>query len=450
MKNNVDFVNGEILRPLIWFTIPIFFTMLLQLLYGAVDVFIVGRFCEASSVSAISTGSQLVITLIFVSGDLIMGTAILLGQKLGANDEKAAGKVLGSTIFLFGIMGLVITIFLPIFARQFAMLMNAPYEALDETILYARISGLGGVFLVAFNAFGGIFRGIGDSKTPLMAVGISTIINILGDLILVGYYGKGAAGAAVATVFAQGISVIISLYVVRKKGFPFAFNKKDIRFNKVYIMDILRLGIPLALQSGLVNMSFLVIIAIINNLGVLASAGVGITERLCTFLMLIQISFSRSVATFTAYNAGAYKYDRAKKAMIYGALISLGFSVIIASFSFFKGDILVGLFTKDPLVIEAGWEYLKSYSIDVVFTGFLFCFIGHLNGLGRTKFTMIQGIAGAFAIRIPFSYGMSILMPESLFLIGLATPMATFFQCGLCLYYIVRMNKKIKKGIPSL
>jgi putative MATE family efflux protein len=263
------------------------------------------------------------------------------------------------------------------------------------------------------------------------------VLNILGDFILVAVFNMGAIGAAIATVFAQAMSVALSLLIIRKRNLPFDFSRKYIRPDTKHIKSILRLGTPIALQDLLVSISFLVILAIVNSLGLNESAGIGVAEKVCAFIMLIPSAFMQAMSAFVAQNMGAAKYDRAKKALWCGIISSLTVGIIVGYFSFFHGDILAAIFTKDALIIAPATEYLKAYAIDCVFTSFLFCFMGYFNGCGNTTFVMIQGIIGGICVRLPVSWVMSKIIPVSLFKIGLATPIASFVQILLCLGFFV-------------
>ena len=305
--------------------------------------------------------------------------------------------------------------------------------------------GAGLCFITAYNVFGSIFRGMGDSKTPLMTVAIACAVNVAGDYLLVAVLGLGALGAAIATVAAQGISVLVSLLVVSRRGLPFPFSLKDIGLHKARSLRILRLGSPVALQDGLVSISFLVILAIVNSLGLVASAGVGVAEKLCGFIMLVPSAFSQSVTTFVAQNVGAGRLDRARRGLGQGILASLCFGLVIGWFSFFHGVVLTGFFNSDPVIAAAGAEYLKAYAIDCLLTAFLFPFLGYFNGRGNTGFVMLQGLAGAFGIRIPVSFLMSQVTPVSLFRVGLATPCSTLVQILLCGGYFFWLRSRDKK-----
>ena len=446
MTKTNNFTEGRIFLPLIKFAIPVLFALFLQALYGAVDLLIVGQFGGENAevyVSAVSTGSQLMHTVTIVITSLAMGLTVFVGRKIGARQNEEAGKIIGSGIFLFAVIGLAVTVVMVLAATPLADIMKAPKEAFSDTVKYIVICSLGAVFIVAYNLEGSIFRGIGDSKIPLITVAIACVLNIFGDLLLVAVLHMGAAGAAIATVFAQAVSVLLSLVVIRHRSLPFDFSLKYIRPNAAYIKEIIRIGTPIALQELLVGISFLVIIAIVNNIGLTESAGIGVAEKMCGFIMLIPSSFMQSMSAFVAQNIGADKPDRAKKALLCGIVSSLVAGIVIGAFSFFKGDILAGIFAKDTDVILSAWDYLKAYAIDCLLTAFLFCFIGYFNGCSCTTFVMLQGMIGAFGVRLPLCWLIS-RFTKSLFLIGLATPSSTVIQICLCFIYLFILTKRQK------
>jgi putative MATE family efflux protein len=449
-----NFTEGKIFSPLIRFAIPVLLALFLQAMYGAVDLLIVGQFGGDNAdvfVSAVSTGSQIMMTLTIVITGLAMGLTVYVGERIGAGERKEAGKIIGSGISLFAIISLIVTVVMVLSASPLTKIMHAPAEAFENTVLYVTICSAGTFFIVAYNLVGSIFRGIGDSKIPLLTVTIACVLNILGDFILVAVFNLGAIGAAIATVFAQAMSVALSLLIIRKRNLPFDFSRKYIRPDTKHIKSILRLGTPIALQDLLVSISFLVILAIVNSLGLNESAGIGVAEKVCAFIMLIPSAFMQAMSAFVAQNMGASKYDRAKKALWCGIISSLTVGIIVGYFSFFHGDILAAIFTKDALIIAPATEYLKAYAIDCVFTSFLFCFMGYFNGCGNTTFVMIQGIIGGICVRLPVSWVMSKIIPVSLFKIGLATPIASFVQILLCLgfFMITQLKNSKTKNLDS-
>ncbi|MDD4397235.1 MAG: MATE family efflux transporter [Sphaerochaetaceae bacterium] len=439
------FTEGPILGPLLSFAFPILAASFLQSLYGAVDMLIVGQFSDAAAVSAVSTGSNIMNTITQVFVGISMGTTVLLGQKIGEGKRQEAGLITGSSIALFAAIAIAATAIFVIFSNSIAQIMQAPAEALESTVSYIRICSSGCLFIVAYNLLGSIFRGIGDSRMPLITVAISSVLNIFGDLLLVAKFSMGASGAAIATVVSQAVSVLLSVLIIRRRGLPFEFKTNFIKWNSNIIKKVLKFGFPVALQDLLVSLSFLVIAAIVNSLGVTASAGVGIAEKVCAFIMLVPSSFSQAMSAFVAQNAGACKPDRAIKALRYGIGVSLCLGVLIGWFTFFHGDILAGLFSHDSALIAAAWDYLKAYSIDCILVSVLFCSTGYFNGYGRTRFVMIEGITGAFGVRIPVAFAMSRIKPVSLFHVGLSTPCATVIQIILCMIYLMHMRCQQKK-----
>lgn len=444
MKQTQNFTSGKILSPLVGFAIPILGALFLQTMYGAVDMMVVGQFATAADVSAVSTGSWLMqLVTSFVVG-IAMGTTILLGRKIGEGKSQEAGKVIGASIGLFIILAILIILIMETFTIPIVRIMQTPTEAFGATVAYVRICSAGSGFIIAYNVLGSIFRGIGNSKIPLMSVAIACVCNIIGDYLLVGILGMATIGAAIATVCAQTISVVISLLIISHQKFPFEFHKKDITFNWKEMSSIFKLGFPIAFQDLLVSISFLTITAIVNGLGVIASAGVGVAEKLCGFIMLVPSAFGQSMATFVSQNMGADKPNRAKKALVYGIACSLVVGVVMAYVSMFHGDLLAGIFAKDVQVIAAAAEYLKSYAVDCLLVSIMFCMVGYFNGCGQTFFVMVQGIIGAFCVRIPVSFFMSRLRPVSLFMVGLATPCSTAVQILLCAIYFIYYQRKQK------
>ena len=439
--------------PLVRFALPVLAALFLQAMYGAVDLMIVGQFTDAGNVSAhvsaVTTGSQIMITLTNLVASFAMGATILLGQQIGRGQAQRGGETIGACIVLFACIGLVFTALLVPGAGLIAKIMHAPAEAFELTTAYVRICGAGMLVIIAYNLIGSVFRGIGDSLTPLITVAIACVFNIAGDLLLVAGFHMGTIGAAIATVGAQAVSVVISFFLMRRRmsrnEMPFTLTRDQIRFQGDIIARITRLGLPIATQDLLVGISFLIIQAIVNALGVIPSAGVGVAEKVCAFIMLVPSAFMQSMSAFVAQNAGAGRFDRAEKALRYGILLSMAVGIGMFYLSFFHGTELALLFAKDMDVARAGAEYLKAYAIDCMLTPIFFCFIGFFNGIGMTRFVMAQGIISAFCVRVPVSFFMSKRVPVSLFEIGLATPFSSSLQIimGLvCLYYVKRKVKR--------
>jgi putative MATE family efflux protein len=447
MSSQGNFTEGKIFGPLMKFTIPVVLALVLQSLYGAVDLWVVGQFAASSDVSAVSTGSQIMQTITNVIAGLAMGTTILLGHQLGEKKNREAGRTVGTSILFFAGVAIIFTALILLNVTNIANIMNAPQEAFTATENYIRICAAGQIFIIAYNLLGSLFRGLGNSRLPLISVAIAAVINVFGDLLFVCVFHMGAAGAAYATVISQAISVVISLCIIMHMDLPFEFKKQDLTFNRQLAKKIFMFGFPLALADFLVGISFLIIVAIVNSLGLIASAGVGVAEKVCAFIMLVPSAFSQSIAAYSAQNYGARKLDRAHKGLHYAMAVSFSIGLVMAWASFFHGDVLCGIFSADSEVVAAGWQYLRAYSFDCMLTPFFFCMSGYFNGCGDTKFVMAQNMIGALAVRVPVSYLMSKMQPVSLFHVGLATPCSSLVQIILCASYMFLVARKKEAAI---
>ena len=444
MRNEQTLTQGNILKTLITFAFPVLLALLLQAAYGAADLIIVGQFAGTGEQSGVASGSQLFNLVTMVITGLTMGVTVFVGNAIGAGRTERAGRGIGTGILIFAAIAVLVTALVVPGSALLAHFLHAPEEAFAQTSAYIRICGAGTVFIVAYNVIGAVFRGIGDSKTPLFTVAVACIINIAGDLVLVAGFGMGAAGAALATVSAQAVSVVCSLYLIRKKALPFSFSRAYIRLEPSCVKGILRVGIPIALQELLVQFSFLFIQIIVNGMGVTQSAAVGVAEKVCVFLMLVASAYMQSISAFVAQNNGAGLPQRSRKALFYGIETALVAGAVMGTLALLGGSVLSAIFSREPLVIAASHQYLKAYAIDCLLTAVLFCFVGYFNGCGRTVFVMVQGVVGAFCVRIPAVYFISRMENITLFHIGLATPLSSVVQILLCVaaYRLYRRRER--------
>ncbi len=437
-----DFTQGNIVGKLLKFMIPILGALILQAMYGAVDLLVVGQYGTSAGISAVSTGSNIINLVTFVISGLTMGVTVLISRYLGEQKPERIGKVIGGAVAFFILLTVFLMALLLAFAPVFAGWLKAPEEAYDLTVTYVRICGVGLIFVVAYNVISGIFRGLGNSRLPLIFVAIACVVNIAGDLLFVAGLQMNVAGAALATILAQFVSVILSLVIIRKQSLPFTVTRQDIGFHP-QIREFLALGFPIALQDLLVNISFLILCAIVNGIGLDASSGYGIAQKVTSFVMLIPSALMQSMSAFVAQNVGAGKEDRAKKAMFAGMAAGAGIGVFIFAVSFFRGDVPSALFTPDPAYIARSAEYLKGFSPEAVLTCIVFSFIGYFNGHGKTMPVMIQGITASFLVRVPLSYLFSIQPGASLVTIGLAVPLASVYGILFFMICYVRFQKKL-------
>lgn len=436
-----DFTQGSILKKMLQFMLPVLGAQILQAMYGAVDILVVGWFGTTAGISGVSTGSNIVNLITFTVAGLSMGITVLIGRYIGEKREEKVGKVIGGAICFFIVASVVIAAAMLVFAKPFARLMQAPEEALDLTVTYVRICGGGIFFIIAYNVISSIFRGMGNSRLPLIFVAIACVTNIVGDLFFVAVLKMNVAGAALATVMAQAVSVILSLVIIRRQELPFTMSRKDICFNRE-IGNFVRVGCPIAFQEILTQFSFLALCAFINRLGLEASSGYGVANKIVSFIMLVPGSLMQSMSAFVAQNVGAGKEKRAKKSMLTGMGIGVFIGVFIAILAFTRGDLLSYIFTSDTAVVARSAEYLKGFSLEAIVTCILFSFIGYFNGHSQTLFVMLQGIAQTFLVRLPMSYIMSIQPGVSLTWIGFAAPSATIFGIVLNVTFYIWYTKK--------
>lgn len=446
-KNN--FTEGNILKKLSLFMLPVLGALILQAAYGAVDLLVVGRFGSTAGLSAVSTGSQLMNLATFMVTQLAMGATVLIARYLGEKKPERIGAVLGGATVVFAILATVLFVLLVFFAHPIAVLMQAPSEALGLTTRYVRICGMGIFFIVAYNMLAAIFRGLGDSKSPLLFVLVACLINIAGDLLFVAGFKMDAAGAAIATIMAQAVSVVLAIVILLKKDLPFTLKKSDFRLNP-QCRKFLQVGLPLALQEVLTQASFLALCAFVNRLGLTASSGYGVASKIVSFAMLIPSALMQSMASFVAQNVGASKPKRAKQAMFTGMGIGLVFGCAVFALVMLKGDVLAGIFSTDAEVVQKGFEYLKGFAPETILTAILFSMLGYFNGNNKTVFVMIQGLVQTLLVRLPMSYLMSIQSNASLTKIGLAAPVSTLvgvlLNTAFYLYFTHSQQKELQKA----
>ena len=444
-SDKADFTQGSILKKLVAFMMPVLGALILQAAYGAVDLLVVGRFGSTSGLSAVSTGSQVLNLVTFVVVQFAMGITVLIARYLGEKKPEKIGAVIGGGAIVFTIISVVLFIVMVCFAHPISILMQAPEEAVDLTASYVRICGGGIFFIVVYNLLSAIFRGLGDSKSPLLFVLVACIVNVIGDLALVAGLHMDAAGAAIATVSAQALSVVFAVVLLIKKELPFSIARKDFRLNP-QCKKFLKIGLPLALQEFLTQVSFLALCAFVNRLGLEASSGYGVACKIVNFAMLVPSALMQSMASFVSQNIGAGKKKRAKKSMFTGIGVGLVVGCLVFALVIFKGDILAGFFSTDAAVIENGYAYLKGFALETIVTAILFSMVGYFNGNNKTIWVMTQGLIQTLLVRLPLAYFMSIQPNASLTKIGLAAPISTMVGVVLNIGFYVYLNRAEQKN----
>lgn len=449
MKNDEYLLEGSVLKGLVVFAVPFLLAILLQAFYGAVDLWVVGKYATSAEVSAVATGSQAMNVITQAIVGLTTGSTVLIGQFFGAKKPDDISKTIGSAIKIFVIIAVVLTVCMVLLVDRVVVGMNAPAEAVSGTRDYMFICFCGIIFIVGYNVVSSFFRGFGDSKTPLLFVFIACIINIVVDICFVKGLGMGAAGAAYATVLAQAISFICSVIYLKKKGFPYEVAKGSIKFDKDKFRRIMRIGVPVAIQNGLVSLSFLFIMMIVNNQGVIASASVGVVEKIILFMFIPVIALSSSVSVMTAQNVGANRPERADKGLKYGILISFIFGALMCLLSWTNGEAITGIFGRADIAYTASL-YLKSCSIDCMLVAFIFCMNGYFGGCGRSLFAMIHSLIATFGVRIPITVAVSRMTDVTLFHTGLAAPISSLASLIMCFVYIIVLKRNRGKEYEKI
>lgn len=440
-KNNLT--TGNVERVLLRFVLPYLLSCFMQTFYGMADLFVVGQFYGSEVTTAVSIGSQVTHMLTVIIVGLAMGATVRIGRAVGAGDKKAASRTMGTTIVLFSVFALVLTVVLLLVTNPVIRVMMTPQEAVADTRNYLWICFAGVPFIVAYNVISSVFRGAGDSRSPMYFVAVACVLNILLDFLLIGGFGMRAAGAALATICGQAVSVFLAIWVMRRKDLGFSLTRRDIRIHRGVFADILKVGVPVAMQDGLIQVAFVVITIIANSRGLVAATSVGIVEKLISFLFLVPSAFLSAISAITAQNMGAGKPERARQSLRYGLLITVSWGLLCCLYHQFFPETLVGLFTKDPTVLSAGASYMRAYSFDCVFAAVHFCFSGYFCGEGKSGISFLHNMVSILLMRVPGAYLASIYFPETLYPMGWAAPLGSLLSALICVgFYMVEIRKR--------
>lgn len=447
MREKYSLTEGSVGQNLIWFALPYLLSCFMQTFYGMADLFVVGLYNGSQTTTAVSIGSQVIHMLTVIIVGFAMGVTVRIGRSVGAGDQKAAAGAVGTGVVLFAGFAAVLTAALVLLASPIAQVMMTPKEAVEETVSYLRICFAGIPFITAYNVISSIFRGAGDSKHPMYFVGIACGVNIFLDFLFIGVFHMGAAGAALGTVCGQGVSVAAALFVMGKLDLGFRVKRKDFRLQREMASDILKVGMPIALQDGLIQVAFILITVIANSRGLIVSAGVGIVEKIISFMFLVPSAFLSAISAITAQNMGAGRAERARRTLTYGLGITMGWGIFCSIYSQFLPQTLVGLFTRDTMVLAAGCTYLRSYSFDCFFAGIHFCFSGYFCGAQKSGISFLHNIVSILLVRIPGAYLASMYFPDSLYPMGLAAPLGSLLSSVICVLFYLYYGKKERERL---
>lgn len=443
MKKNLT--TGSVFKNLVFFSLPYLLSYFLQSLYGTADLFIIGQFNSTDSITGVSIGSQVMHMITVMIVGLAMGATVTIGRSVGAQDSKVASRYIGNTVSLFLIGSVALTAVLLLLVKPIVSVMSTPVEAVDSTTAYLTICFIGIPFITAYNIISSIFRGLGDSKSPMYFIAIACVFNIALDCLFIGALGMGAAGAALGTTLSQTVSVIVALAVMRKSKTGIKLTKDDFKFRRSVIGNILRIGFPISLQDGFIQISFIVITIIANRRGLNDAAAVGIVERIIGFLFLLPSSMLSAVSALGAQNMGAGKPKRAKLTLRYAILIIVAVGSTVVALVELSAPQLVALFDNSPDVVRLGTQYLRSYVTDCVFAGIHFCLSGYFCAIEKSGISFLHNSISIVFARVPLAYLASKKFPDNLFPMGWAAPIGSILSVLICLVAYIIINKKEKQ-----
>lgn len=441
-----DLTSGSVWKNIVYFSLPYLLSYFLQTLYGLADLFIVGQFDGVASTTAVSIGSQVMHMLTVMIVGLAMGTTVNIGRAVGARDTKKASKVVGNTMVLFIGVSVVLAVVLLLLVRPIVNVMSTPEEAVEGTVRYLTICFIGIPFITAYNVIASIFRGLGDSKSPMYFIVIACVANIALDYICIGAFHMGPEGAALGTTLSQTISVVVSLWVILKKQTGISVKREDFRPDRVTMGQVLKIGIPIAAQDGFIQVAFIIITIIANRRGLSAAAAVGIVEKIISFLFLVPSSMLSTVSALGAQNMGAGKYERADQILRYAMGIAVGFGLFVSLLIQVTAETAVGLFTTDAVVILLGAQYIRGYIWDCIFAGVHFSFSGYFCAYGRSEISFIHNLIAILCVRIPGVYLTSKIFPDTLFPMGLATATGSLLSAIICMIAFDWLKKQKRKS----
>lgn len=441
-----ELTSGSVMKNLLFFSLPYLLSFFLQTLYGMADLLIIGQYGGVADTTAVSVGSQVMHMLTVMIVGLAMGATVNIGQAVGGKDSRKATLFTGNTVTLFMVLSVTLTFLLLILRNTIVYAVSTPTDAAAGTVDYLTICFIGIPFITAYNIISAVFRGMGDSKSPMYFIAVACAANIALDYLFIGALGMGPAGAALGTVLSQAISVIISLIVIKRRSTGLALTKADIRPNKQIIGKILKIGIPVAMQDGFIQIAFMVITVIANRRGLNDAAAVGIVEKIIGFLFLVPSSMLSAVSALGAQNIGAQKPERARKTLLYAIFIAAGFGGTVAVIMQFLSSGAVSLFTDSAVVTRLGGEYLRGYAWDCLFAGIHFAFSGYFCACGKSGISFMHNMIAILLVRIPGAYFMSSMFPGTLYPMGLATAAGSLLSAIICAAAFIILIKKEKKA----
>lgn len=442
MDRDHDLTQGNLASTVILFAVPFLLANLIQALYGAVDLMIVGWYCEKEAVAAVSTGTQVTQIITSIISGLTMGATVLVGSYVGRKRPEDVRETISTSLCLFFFAGVVLSVLLYLFTVPVLTLLKTPPEAFALAKQYVNVCACGVVFICGYNAISAVLRGYGDSKSPLLFVAVAGCLNVAGDIILVKYFGMGVQGTALATIASQGFSMVCAMVYLNRRDFIFKFRLSNFKLYGRKGKELLQIGVPISLQECMVRLSFLYLTSVTNSLGVAAASAVGIASKYDVFAMLPATSIASALASIVAQNYGAGKYDRMNRSLWVGILSAAPFSLAFFLWAQLSPQTMIGIFSRDPSVIAAGIPFFKTCSYDYLCVLMVFAMNGYLNGRSRTIFTMLSCCFGALALRMPLIYLVCRFVPENLGIIGTVAPTVSGIMAVYTTVYVLKLRNR--------
>ncbi len=427
---------------IVTFALPYVLAYFLQILYGLADLFVIGRYCSVDSTTAVSNGAQVMYFFTCVLIGLAMGSTVCVAHAVGAKDKRRTAKAIGNTATMFLAISVVLAAVLLLCRGSIVRLIGTPPEALEGAMEYLTVCFLGIPFIMGYNVVSAVFRGLGDSKSPMLFVAVACVINILLDFLFIGFLGMGPMGAALGTTISQMCSVLLAAFSIRKH---LDLRRSDFKPHGFTIKNILKTGVPIAMQDGFVQMGFLLIMVIANGRGVYDAAAVGIVEKFIGLVFIVPSAMLSTVSAIASQNIGASQPGRARLVMKYAMVVTSVYGVVVASVLQVVPEWAVRLFTDDAHVVEMGGVYLKGYAWDCLFAGIHFCFSGFFTACGYSIISFAHNLASIVLARVPGVYLASELYPHTLYPMGLATCLGSVFSCLVCVVAYRWVSKKIER-----
>lgn len=440
--NGKDLTHGSIFGNIMSFSLPYMLAYFLQILYGLADLYVIGQYCDVDSTTAVSNGAQVMYIVTVVLIGLAMGTTVLTARAVGAKDNPRARAIVGNTITMFAVIAAVLMVVLLCLRGWIVGIMDTPTEAVSGMEHYLTVCFIGIPFIIAYNIIASIFRGLGDSKSPMYFVAVACVVNITLDYLFIGFFGLGAMGAALGTTLSQMVSVLFAIVAIRRHRGVLDISRSDLRPRSDVIKNILKVGLPIAMQDGFIQISFLAITVIANQRGLIDAAAVGIVEKFIGLVFIVPSAMISTVSAISAQNIGAENMERAKRTMHTAMMITTGYGVVVAVVLQLVPQLAVGIFTDNPQVLAQGADYLRGYVWDCIFAGMHFCFSGFFTACGYSIISFVHNSISIVCARIPLAWLSSTFYPDTLYPMGLSTCAGSVLSCLICVgaYWWVRKN----------